>query len=151
MQTFLPLPDFYESATCLDRLRLGKQRVEAMQILRTITGQSSGWANHPAVRMWQGHPQALASYGIAICDEWRSRGYFDTAGDWFSEWLNRHGEPWSDTLLPYWFGSADFHASHRSNLLRKDPAHYSQFSWTEPATLPYIWPQPSPQISRNQD
>lgn len=140
MQTFLPLPCFHASAECLDPLRLGKQRVEAMQILRTITNLSNGWAHHPAVAMWRGHPQALASYGLAICDHWRSLGYFDTAGDFFSEWLDHHGTDWSDDLLPPWFGRDDFHASHRSNLLRKDPTHYSRFGWTEPANLPYIWP-----------
>ena len=34
------------------------------------------------------------------------------------------------------------HASHRSNLLRKEPAHYTQFGWTEPPDLPYVWPVP---------
>lgn len=140
MQTFLPYPDFYASAACLDRLRLGKQRIEAMQILRTLSGQSDGWTNHPATLMWRGHLQALASYGIAICDEWRSRGYFDTAGDWFSNWLDTHGTEWTDTMLPAWFGSPPFHASHRSNLLRKHPEHYTQFNWVEPPTLPYVWP-----------
>ncbi|HET9348893.1 MAG TPA: pyrimidine dimer DNA glycosylase/endonuclease V, partial [Arthrobacter sp.] len=31
MQTFLPFPDFQQSAAALDRARLGKQRVEALQ------------------------------------------------------------------------------------------------------------------------
>lgn len=140
MQTFLPLPDFYDSAACLDRLRLGKQRVEAMQILRTITGQSDGWANHPAVAMWRGHAQALCSYGIVICQEWRERGYFDTALDWFLEWLDANAVDWHDDLMPPWFGQPAFHASHQSNLLRKDPSHYSQFGWSVPSDLPYVWP-----------
>jgi len=142
MQTFLPLPDFHDSAAALDMRRLGKQRVEAMQILRTLIGQSSGWASHPAVRIWRGHEQALASYGYVVCEEWRSRGYYDTALDWFDRWLAAHGVNWSDDMLPPWFGDAAFHASHRSNLLRKDPAHYSAFGWTEPHDLPYIWPEP---------
>lgn len=33
MQTFLPYPEFIKSAQCLDNKRLGKQRVEAKQIL----------------------------------------------------------------------------------------------------------------------
>jgi hypothetical protein len=41
---------------------------------------------------------------------------------------------------PPWLGNESFHASHRSNLLRKDFDYYSQFKWTEPTTLPYIWP-----------
>lgn len=140
MQTFLPYPDFHASAECLDRQRLGKQRVEAMQILRTITGQSDGWRNHPAIRMWHGHAQALASYGFTVCEVWRTRGYFDTAIDFFDDWLCQHGVAWHDGLLPPWLGSPAFHASHRSNLLRKLPAHYSAFGWTEPHDLPYVWP-----------
>lgn len=41
---------------------------------------------------------------------------------------------------PHWFGSEEFHASHRSNLLRKDPDHYSQFEWTEGPDIEYVWP-----------
>lgn len=48
MQTFLPYPSFAESARVLDRQRLGKQRVEVLQLLRALTGQTKGWANHPA-------------------------------------------------------------------------------------------------------
>lgn len=39
MQTFLPYADFSMSAKCLDYRRLGKQRVEAMQILNAIRGE----------------------------------------------------------------------------------------------------------------
>ena len=37
MQTFLPYKSFVKSLNCLDNKRLGKQRVEAMQILNAIT------------------------------------------------------------------------------------------------------------------
>lgn len=36
MQTFLPYPDFRQSAKVLDRARLGKQRVECLQLARAI-------------------------------------------------------------------------------------------------------------------
>lgn len=42
--------------------------------------------------------------------------------------------------MPPWFGREDFHASHRSNLLRKHPDWYRQFGWYEPDDLPYVWP-----------
>jgi hypothetical protein len=38
MQTFLPYNDFVKSARVLDYKRLGKQRVEGMQIINAITG-----------------------------------------------------------------------------------------------------------------
>ena len=57
MQTFLPYTDFIKSAKCLDYKRLGKQRVEAKQILNILLGETTkaGWTNHPAVLMWSGY------------------------------------------------------------------------------------------------
>jgi len=121
--------------------RLGKQRVEAMQILHCLLGiASTSWHRHPAVRMWHGHEQALAAYGFAVCEVWRERGYHDTALNEFDRILETMPS-WSDDCLPPWFGDAAFHASHRSNLLRKDLNHYSKFGWSEPTTLPYLWPE----------
>jgi len=37
MQTFLPYPDFARCAAVLDPLRLGKQRVEVLQLMRANT------------------------------------------------------------------------------------------------------------------
>lgn len=137
MQTFLPYPDFVESARVLDWRRLGKQRVEAMQLLNVILKRlpSSGWANHPAALMWQPFPDALKFYHNVMITEWVFRGYQNTM-------LLELLPPPTDIKLPSWLGRADFHASHRSNLLRKDPEHYGQFGWSEPPTLPYVWPIP---------
>lgn len=138
MNTFLPLADFKESAKVLDRRRLGKQRVEVLQILNVLLGRSSGkgWRNHPAVRMWRGYENALADYGVTVCRAWIDLGYADTCRtkilsvDAFTP----------DPEMPPWFGDEAFHASHRSNLLRKDPTHYGRFGWKEPNDLPYVWP-----------
>lgn len=128
MQTFLPYPDFAASARALDRARLGKQRVEARQLITALT-TGSGWSNHPAARMWRGHEGALAEYGDAMIEEWIQRGYRNTM-----PLLTESGPK------PHWFGDPAFHAAHRSNLLRKDPTHYAQFGWAEPPDLPYVWP-----------
>jgi len=139
MQTFLPFPDFAQSASVLDRQRLGKQRVETIQILKALTNPSYGWQNHPAIRMWRGHVPALTLYGLAICHEWTRRGYTDNCAPQIASFM-----PDGEILTPNppWFGDPAFHASHRSNLLRKDPAHYGQFHWTDSPDLPYIWPEP---------
>ena len=71
MQTFLPEVTFTASAKALDNKRLGKQRVEVLQLLRALSGESKGWVNHPACKMWHGFEMALAVYGLAICDEWK--------------------------------------------------------------------------------
>ena len=45
VQTFLPYADFERSARALDRKRLGKQRVETIQVVRALTRPGYGWAN----------------------------------------------------------------------------------------------------------
>jgi hypothetical protein len=42
MQTFLPYPDFRKSAEVLDRQRLGKQRVEGLQLINSLAGITNG-------------------------------------------------------------------------------------------------------------
>lgn len=136
MQTFLPYESFEESAACLDRMRLGKQRVECLQILNTLNGESSGWRNHPAVKMWDGYVEALVDYGVVICEEWINRGYKDTCYDKIVS--HSWGE---EPVLPPWIGNQEFHDSHKSNLMRKLPEHYRQFFGDFDSTLPYIWPE----------
>lgn len=139
MNTFLPYPDFERSAASLDRQRLGKQRLEVFQILRTLA-QGGGWANHPAVRMWRGHERHLARYGVAVCREWRSRGYADSLEPRIVEL----GERFPDGAPPPWLGDPAFHRAHRGNLVRKDPEWYgTRFPDGDP-TLPYVWPEISP-------
>jgi hypothetical protein len=135
MQTFLPFPSFERSARALDNRRLGKQRVEAYQLLRALLGITKGWSNHPAVRMWRAHERALADYGLAVCREWARRGFRDTCQDKILSLMKDllQSEP------PPWLGSRRFHASHRSNLVRKDPVHYASMRRAGP-DLPYIWP-----------
>lgn len=138
MQTFLPFPSFSESAKCLDRLRLGKQRVECLQIAKTLLGDSQGWSNHPAVRMWQGYELALLAYWEAVVTEWTSRGYRDSTLLICREMQSRVE---SALKLPQFIGNDDFHRSHQSNLLRKDSLHYSQYFPADvPNDLAYVWP-----------
>ena len=149
MQTFLPEPDFARTARALDSRRLGKQRVEALQVLRALTREPYGWKRHPAVLMWAGYEEALVAYALAMCEEWCRRGHVDTVsttilGDLRAakgiervrsqEELRRAGE------LPPWLGDEDLHRSHRSALVRKDAAHYGPLFPAVPADLPYVWP-----------
>ena len=129
MQTFLPYPDFKKSLQALDYRRLGKQRVEAYQIIRAIK-YGGGWRNHPAVKMWRGHVNALKLYYNLSLDEWVKRGYRNN----MQKMIIR-----GKITYPQWFGRNCFHASHRSNLLRKDLNLYGQYNWSEPPDLPYLW------------
>lgn len=131
MQTFLPYRCFTLSAQVLDNKRLGKQRIEGVQILNCLLGKTNGWQYHPAVQMWRGHENALREYINAVVKEWRSRGFKNN----ITRFIIR-----SKIIYPAWLGEPRFHQSHRSNLLRKDPDHYGQYGWNESSDLPYFWP-----------
>jgi hypothetical protein len=133
MQTFLPYPNFPQSAKTLHFRHLGKQRVETKQIFNALT-QHKGWVNHPATKMWHGYEYQLLQYGIAICSEWIARGYNDSLLEQFKTLL----DSLTDTGLPPWIGDDKFHESHRSNLIRKKPEYYN-FTNTS-LLLPYQWP-----------
>lgn len=136
MQTFLPYKSFAESAACLDNKRLGKQRVEVLQILKALHDPTYGWQNHPAVKMWRGHIPALGLYGIEICNEWfYNREFNDTCALQIASYFPCH----SQVIMPDWL-TDEFCLSHRSNLIRKNPEHYRKFWPDVPDNLPYIWP-----------
>lgn len=162
MQTFLPLPTYLESMRCLDKYRLGNQVWrEGLTLIR------GGWEHHPARKMWQGHEYHLGLYllaGLQVLAE-RGKDYPEVRAK-----IEAEMQKFPDTGAPSWLGDATFHASHRSNLLRKvneaiqkaveaidtnsprkdyyisvaehTKSWYSQFGWSEPSNLPYIWPTP---------
>gem|GEM_PF-362219 len=85
MQIFRPYIDWHMSAQVLDDRRLGKQRVEAKQVMMTILrkmglikDERRGWLNHPIVLMYYngGRPyfKDLGGYFNACIEEWRRRG-----------------------------------------------------------------------------
>ncbi|WP_432945434.1 MSMEG_6728 family protein [Kribbella sp. CA-253562] len=148
MQSFLPYADFRVTAQVLDPRRLGKQRVETIQILRGLTVENYGWRHHPAVKMWAGYEEALVRYGLEICAAWTATGRADTCeltlltdlktGCGIA--LPRSQQELAATGdLPPWLGDEEFHRSHRSALLQKDPAYYAPL-FDEPTDLPYVWP-----------
>lgn len=138
MQTFLPFEDFSECARVLDNKRLWKQVLEARQISDTLSGNSEGWKNHPAVKMWGGHEYWLRKYATAIFREWMKRriGTNFLLVDLFNSYCE-YPEP----IKPTWLGNKELHKSHRLNLLYKHPEHYSKyFKEKIPITKPeYFW------------
>jgi hypothetical protein len=137
MQTFLPYADIEKSFKVLDNKRLGKQRVETYQIISAITQRPKldgtpykGWLNHPCSVMWRDYVPALKHYLNLCINEWIVRGFTNTM-----EYETISGQ----IILPHWLGFQDFHDSHKSNLMRKDPEFYSQFKWTVNPLDPYVW------------
>lgn len=127
---------------CLDYRRLGKQRVEAMQILNALAGKSRGWRRHPAVLMWRGYEPSLRMYLRCAILEWKRRGYVNTMRLPPLARCSRRIPPWLRMALI---------RSHRSNLLRKDASYYGRFGWDVPPDLPYAWPVRGLGINRPAD
>ncbi|KAA0938741.1 MULTISPECIES: MSMEG_6728 family protein [Streptomyces] len=149
MQTFLPYADFTRSAAVLDRARLGKQRVEALQVLRGLIVPGYGWRNHPAVRMWTGYEEALVRYGLDMCAVWVAEGRADTCAATLVTDFTGHrpgkavrgqGQLAEAGELPPWLGEPAFHHSHQSALVRKAPEFYAPLFPDAPEDVPYVWP-----------
>lgn len=113
---------------------------------------STGWQNHPAALMWRGYEDLLGAYLNTSIKVWVGRGYNNTmefvptntvydsipADDISFGILNSFAQPVWLKDMEY---SERLFSSHRSNLLRKNPEHYSQFGWDEPNDLEYLWPK----------
>lgn len=132
--TFVTSSNLKECAQVLDNKRLGKQRVEAKQILDIIEGKSGGFAHHPIVEMWRCYPDALKLYINAMIDEWVERGFKNTMEKYDVD----------DVKYPWWFNWKYLHLSHKCSLMRKNPDHYKSIfvlSETEKVYLQhgYIW------------
>jgi len=153
MQTFLPEATLQASAQALDRQRLGKQRLEAKQILSANlwpTGPNGRWRNHPAVLQWRGAELALAHYGLAVCSEWKLRGYQDQMFPQFDQAIELLSPPqWVLSTVPSWYFSVlrgRLSDSHRAMLCYKDPVTYHRYmpDWQRLAKPPckpeYFWP-----------
>lgn len=128
MQTFLPYPSIAQSVHVLDDKRLGKQRVECKQILIALLA-GRGWIHHPATKMWKGYEDALGMYMNYCIDEWERRGFKNN----MQRYVCNVPVEWPD-----WIGDTDLHRSHRQNLVRKYPEHYSQFMDDDPDDW-YVW------------
>lgn len=148
MQTFVPYPDFEASARALDQKRLGKQRVEVIQIVRALTVPGYAWKQHPAVLMWQGYEEALGRYGLVMCDVWLEYGFGDTCAGTISADLAAFGITTIRTepelaeagALPPWLSDERVLESHRSALVRKDPEFYRKHFPDVPPDIDYFWP-----------
>lgn len=150
MQTFLPEADFSKTAMHLDRQRLMKQRIENLQILKSLAGlySSGAWSNHPAVRMWSGHEDWLFLYNEAILKEVFLRGYKDNTSQEFDRIYSEHFLG-LESDKPWWLGKHKLHYTHKGRLYEKDPekyyfyhefADYRELGYTCCETCSYYWP-----------
>lgn len=149
MQTFMTRKSFHKSMKDLDDKRLRNQFEEAMHLLRVKAGLATGYEHHPAALMWNGYEHALDIYVHATVQErvrrWGKRFNPDnpTAVDpWVRmDEVSRAFGGYKPYEHPPWMDDLWFLTSHRSNLIRKDAAHYAPL-WTQdvPELMPYLWP-----------
>ena len=140
MQTFITDSSITPTMRALDTQRLGKQRVEAMQIHQILISRdySKGWGSHPAVKMWAGFDRWLAVYGMRACQEFRNRGYTDNLLDYFQSY---HSDDQYKDVPPWWHDDR-IHMSHKRNLVCKDYNFYSPIFNVRPS-MTYFWPTQS--------
>lgn len=145
----------------MDNPRLGKQRVETLQVMQVLLRLRwdnaasvirafvpKGWRTHPVVLMWQGYEVSLATYQEAVCAEWTGRGFADTCRDKTRGLISvARSQGHESTGTPPWLGDAALHRSHQSNLIRKDPQIYVPLFPGVPDDLPYVWPVSASEVS----
>jgi len=115
--TFLVTDDYAENATILNSSRLGKQRLEAKQIIIALE-EGSGWVNHPATKSWSGHIDSLKLYYNAIVTEWVKRGYNNN--------MPLYDLPPPEEIIhPPWIFEKPIQFAMMSQLIQKDSEFYS--------------------------
>lgn len=136
VNTFIPYSNFKKCAKILDNKRLGKQRVEAKQILNILLEETKtqGWRNHVVTLMWKGHEEALKYYYNCIVEEWIHRG-FENNMPLFK--IDRV------PAMPWFVKNASIRMSHQASLVRKEGKFYKKLFPDVPKTYmkyKYIWP-----------
>ncbi len=152
VQTFVPYADFEACARVLDVKILGKQRVEVVQIVRSLTVPGYAWGSHPAVLMWKGFEEALGRYGLIICEVWGEQGFGDTCAQTIRTdqaaagiaAIRTYDQLRAADALLGWLFDPEVQLSRRSALVRKDPGGYAAVFAGVPGDLEYVWPVRSP-------
>jgi len=152
IQTWLPLPDFAESARTLTDGHLQDQRLHVLELLefyhsveesqlpeeyephRLLTNEA------PIIRMWKGYVPQLAEYGLECCEEWGVRkAMLDPLYEHISFHLECAIGEEVDLTKPNWFGDVDFHLSHQAALLKKNRQHYQRYFMAD-GDRAVVWP-----------
>lgn len=151
MQTFMTSSNFTEVSKMLDNKRLGKQRLESIDIYAILQYPNSvtnmndrqkeylykRYRHHPIVKMWKGYEKALLIYGLEMCKEWINRGFNSTIHTTFENELNKLKDV--ELIFPDWINNIQLNISHQSNLLRKNKDYYIKYFNNVQDNLPYIW------------
>ncbi len=162
VNTFIIVPDIHQTARMLDDKRLGKQRVEAKQLIDVLERYDSsgscegGWSNHPALRSWKGYTNALKAYFNIMVEEWIRRGFKNTMHIYPVDYRNFHiikcrfdgktaqfeTQP-NCYSYPFWIAFPPLYMSHQAALCRKNPEYYKNLLRDDLVPFlsnGYLWP-----------
>lgn len=165
VNTFIISTHLPDTFSLLDYKRLGKQRLEAKQLINILEKMDNGedvnnigFAKHPACLMWFGYTNALKAYFNLCVIEWISRGYKNTMELYdvdHDKFVNVECEfdgistvfKGEDGDNPYEFppfaSFPPFILSHKAALIRKNPVYYKDLLCEEVEPyikLGYLWP-----------
>lgn len=171
VNTFITSSSLQECAENLDYKRLGKQRVEAYQLINVIEAMEQGktlkigWKNHPATKMWVGHLIPLKIYFNHMVREWVKRGYTNTMALYdvneeeykiipskFNGKKAIYKGQFNEKTFPWWFTFEPLVMSHKASLYRKYPEYYEKFNDAKLKpylTKGYVWPHLGEEMRHN--
>lgn len=136
----MPYEDMQANALVFDDDLLRMECRASAVFLKALRGEAPGWQRHSTTKLWQGHEEALACYGMFMAQElhFRRLGGVEEghiirqlmpgAGDWLPE-------------MPEWVGCLDIHVSHRSFLVAKNPNHYGPQFPAVKGEVSLRWPE----------
>jgi len=134
----MPNIGFFKSLRPLDDARLGKQRQDALKVLKALMGEEE-MRPHPVLNMWEGYEYTLGVYGMSACSIWKTER---KKNENLAFEIHRILEDVPHELaMPPWMEDLDFHRSHRSYLIRRNPGVYEEMWPNTPVDMPLLWPQ----------
>lgn len=151
MQTFFITNDNSYTAKLLDYRRLGKQRVEAIQLLDVLLRKAGllndgkkGWSEHVAVYNWYSEEgnwlPSLIDYTQAMIDTWIARGYKNTINlDKYRDYVKNNPTLFRYDNPPWMQKEAEVLISHRARLLQKDTPYYMEVFLNNNIPIPENW------------
>jgi hypothetical protein len=152
--TWLPYPDFQESAAHLHKDDLAIQRWNILELAEwyhkvdpdrspIADNQRHNLDDHPITEMWEGHVLQLVTFGLVCCDVYSQiKGDRDPLVEQFMYHMDCANTEEADMTKPSWFGDVEVHLSHRAELLRMRPKYYSAYFMPDQVRH-MVWPKSS--------
>lgn len=151
MNTFIPTDNIFDCPKYLDKRRCFKQLLESYQILNILDGKSTGYKNHPVIRMYEDNRDFL---------QWYYNIFYEYCVNVHMINIKKLPPPSllpQMMIYPIWWGYYPLHKSHLQNLKRKSIEEYEKHNTTNLANIlisqiygnydnlewkniPYIWP-----------